>query len=298
MYQFHPYQDSYQDNFHFLENLDQTLKRKWPFEEDGSHASPTPSTSSEGAPEEVLEEISEGEVCFGAVSADLITNVELQSNPQQLIRVKTQLQGSGFLHGFSLESRSSQSFTVRQEGRFFSLQHNGETFARLNKLISGDLSELLQDFPTVRLKAYLSRKDLEKGSESWRSGNAITVEINIYGPEIESGNIGQKLSKSGNFLQQPRFGAGGMKYVNPHILRMPGFSTDHEILDIDSDSGEDQALESPGGQEDNSQDNPIDVEQILDSQLQHVLTTNISIDGRVKSILLQSVFTCIARAEY
>lgn len=175
---------------------------------------------------------------------------------------------------------------MRQEGKYFLLQHKGESFARLNKLISKDLSELLQGFPTVRLKAYLSRKDLVLGSESWRSGNAINVEINIYGPEGESEKIGKKLSKSGNFLQQPRFGAGGMKYVNPHILRMPGFSTDHEILDLDSESGEELDSESSGG-EHNSSDDPIDVEQILDSQLQHILTTNISIDRRVKSSLLQ-----------
>ncbi|KAJ5660825.1 uncharacterized protein N7484_000197 [Penicillium longicatenatum] len=269
MYQFHPYQDDFQ----FIDDPGDTLKRKWPFEEDDSIYSPISSTNPagafEGASVEVIEEATEGE-----------------SNPQQLVRVKTQLQGSGFLDGFSLDSRSSQSFQVRQEGRFFSLQHNGGNFARLNKLISGDLSELLQEFPMVRLKAFLSRKDLEIGSESWRPGNAITVEINIYGPEAESETIGKKLSKSGNFLQQPRFGAGGMKYVNPHILRMPGFSTDHEILDLDSDTGEDQVLESPGGNDDSNED-PIDVEQILDSQLQHILTTNISIDRRVKSPLLQ-----------
>ncbi|KAJ6016750.1 hypothetical protein N7451_000129 [Penicillium sp. IBT 35674x] len=273
MYQFHPYQgpfqDLYQDDIHFSEDLDQTLKRKWPFEEDSSHSSPTPSPTSEGIPGGVSEEVSEGEVCFGS-----------------LVRVKTQLQGSGFLDGFSLESRSSQSFTVHQEGKYFLLQHKGESFARLNKLISGDLSELLQGFPTVRLKAYLSRKDVEIGSESWRSGTAINVEINIYGPEFESGNIGKNLSKSGNFLQQPRFGAGGMKYFNPHILRIPGFSTNHDILDLDSESGEDQAPEFPG-REDIYCDDPIDVEQILDSQLQHSLTTNISIDRRVKSSLLQ-----------
>jgi hypothetical protein len=286
MYQFHPYQDDFQ----FIDDPQDTLKRKWPFEADDSFYSPISPThsagASEGASVEIIEEATEGEVCFGTVSTDITTDVELQSNPQQLVRVKTQLQGSRFFDGFSLDSRSSQSFQVRQEGRFFSLQHNGENFARLNKLISGDLSELLQDFPTVRLKAYLSRKDLEIGSESWRPGNAITVEINVYGPEVDSDKIGRKLSKSGNFLQQPRFGAGGMKYVNPHILRMPGFSTDHEILDLDSDSGEDQVLESPGGNGDSNED-PIDVEQILDSQLQHILTTNISIDRRVKSPLLQ-----------
>lgn len=301
MYQFQPYQDPYQDDFQFLEDLDQTLKRKWPFEEEETHNSLTLSTPLEGASrgtqEEIFEEVAEGDVCFGTVSADFATDIARLSNPRQLVRVKSQLQGSDFYHGFSLESRPSQSFTVHQEGKFFSLQHNGENFARLNKLISGDLSGLLQEFPTVQLKAFLSRKDLERGSESWRSGNAITVEINIYGPEAESGNIGKKLSKSGNFLQQPRFGGGGMKYVNPHILRMPGFSTDHEILDIDSDSGEDQALESPGGEEDSPED-PIDVEQILDSQLQHVLTTNISIDRRVKSPLLQWVLMYVLQEVY
>ncbi|KAJ5622867.1 hypothetical protein N7490_011472 [Penicillium lividum] len=245
-------------DFEWMLNQSETLKRKWPFEADDSSDSPSTST-----PEEVLEE----EVCFGT-----------------LVRIKAQLYGSG-LDQLSLGSTVSQSLTVLREGKFFSLQHNGESFARLNKLISDNLNELLQSCPSVRLQAYLSRKDLEIGSQSWRPGNAVTVEVNVYGPEFESGKAGKKLSISGNYLQHPRFGAGGRKYINPHILRMPGFATECDTLALDSDSGEDQASELPD-EEPNTQDDPMNLEHFLDSQLQHVLTTNISIDRRIKSKLL------------
>lgn len=111
----------------------------------------------------------------------------------------------------------------------------------------------------------------------------ITVDINIYGSREDADEVGRSLSKSGLFLQWPRYGLDGFEYHNPHILRIEGFpeqnpteiSVDYisKLPDQDSDDG--HPVTDSGM-----------VESILDSLSHHVLLQEISVDRRIKSMLL------------
>ncbi|KAJ5090486.1 hypothetical protein N7532_009170 [Penicillium argentinense] len=244
-------------------SADEARKRKWPFlDDDGeNYLNTLPSV-----PEEVQDE----EICFGSI-----------------IDVKTQLCNTQAIPNIS-PFTWDQSFSLIQEGDFFSLANRNEKFARLNKKISSGLCSVVQ-INKVRLRAYTSAKEFQKTVEIWKydaggnSNKPLTVEINVYGPQEVAEKVGNILGKAQNFLQLPRYGLEGKKYRNPQILPIGCFADDSNFNSQDIfDSEEENQVpeeESPASQDDEL----LDVQGIL---LQHVLTTNISVDRRIQTSLL------------
>lgn len=169
--------------------------------------------------------------------------------------------------------------------------------------MSETLYKLVQKY-NVRFEAYISRRKAELEHERLIREKTITIEINIYSSQSESVGIGAILSDSEDYLQLPRYLPDGYKYANPHILFIEGFSTEFEApsFNSDDDDGEEIVIENSGDFE----DKPEDVEevnnatqsgqsqpgrdttrayQVLDSDLRHGLSHNISVDSRIKSHL-------------
>ncbi len=119
---------------------------------------------------------------------------------------------------------SSQSFAVVPEGDFFALELHGERFGRLNNGLCRQLHELVTG-SHVQIKAYTSNDDLVTTLSSWHPGRTelLPVEINIYGVRDGAQVVGAVLSKSGLFLQLPRYGLDGFEHYNPQFLRIEGY---------------------------------------------------------------------------
>lgn len=224
-------------------------------------------------------------------------------NRFKLVRIKAQAKvlSFNFLHNVP----ASQPLSVVQNGRFFKVFCAEEDVAHLNKKTSETLYKLVQTY-NVRFEAYLSRRKIELEHERLVREKTLTIEINIYSSQKDSVGIGALLSDSEDYLQLPRYLPGGSKYANPHILFIEGFSTEFEApsFNSDDDDSEEIIIENSGDSEDKPEDgeevnNATQPEQsqsgrdttrayqVLDSDLRHGLSHNISVDSRIKSHLFE-----------
>lgn len=181
-----------------------------------------------------------------------------------------------------------QSFSILQEGKFFALQSNDVTFARLNKALSGAFESLCKELH-VHLLAYVQTDDLQKACDAAISGKSPTVplEINICGLQADAERVGIILSNAGTYLQYPRYGVQDYEYYNPHIFRVEGFSDQVQFEAQESSrpqassGSRNEPTEEAGGSVANV------VSDILDSLTHSVTLPNVSIDSRIKSTLLK-----------
>ncbi|KAF2994772.1 hypothetical protein E8E14_002949 [Neopestalotiopsis sp. 37M] len=114
-----------------------------------------------------------------------------------------------------------QSFAVIREGDFLTLRHGQQKFGRLNKGLCRHLLDLVAN-QQLRFQVFIANKDL---SAAMRSLNGqppdhLPAEINIYGPEADAREIGEILSKTGIFLQLPRYGTSSVGYHNPQMMQL------------------------------------------------------------------------------
>lgn len=175
-----------------------------------------------------------------------------------------------------------------QEGDYFSLEYDGSKFARLNKRSCSDLQALVTQ-RQVRFKAYLQNKEWAAAVQSWhqrQTSSLFSVEINIYGARADAEEVGNILSKSGTFLQLPRYGLDDAVYYNPHFLRIEGYSEQvpletHPSAIVDVVGTPDRTVE-----EEPQVNDSVVVDSILDSLSHHVFLRQITVDRRIKSELL------------
>lgn len=179
-------------------------------------------------------------------------------------------------------------FQVVPEGHCYSLEHHGNKFAVLNKKTCSDFQALLNG-QQIRLHAYVRSKEWSNVLKSWqknKSSTILTVEINIYGAREVADEVGNILSTSGTFLQQPRSGLDGIAYYNPHFFRVPGFSDanslDTPILTIKDTTS--APIQKAGLDERN--DPSVEVASILDSLSHHDFLKERFADVRIRRPLL------------
>lgn len=221
----------------------------------------------------------------------------------KLVRIKAQVNHSEHLIQYSKSHRANDPLGVSRRGRFFEIQCDGKSVARLDRKISDTLFKLDQGYKT-RFQAYLSRRRRELELGYLNSGKSLTVEINIYSRESDSAEVGSMLSQSEDYLQAPRCKLDGIKYMNPHILHINGFPTDFEPLSLDSaddDSDDDiRSNENDGDEQEEDiertnesneshamTNSTREIYQLLDSDQRQGLSNTTAIDGRIKSHLLE-----------
>ncbi|KAJ5963385.1 Helicase C-terminal [Penicillium vulpinum] len=206
-----------------------------------------------------------------------------------IISVMAQLnRRNGVLDQISADhSTSFLSLSITREGNFFSLTHEGNKFARLNKQLCTGLSKATSN-RQVRLQAYIAHKDAILAVQKENDQPLLPIEINIYGSLNDADDVGAKLSKSRIFLQPPRYGREERRYMNPHVLRFEGQPNDESLpystlFDAEeihsSDSSSDESLSGDGDE--------IEMDDMFGFQLQHISQTNVPVDRRIKSNLLQ-----------
>lgn len=205
--------------------------------------------------------------------------------------MKAQLCSADVLSDYPIESEyHEQSFSLLRHGDFFSIGNGDSKLALLNKKKSSDMCALTESHQ-VQLRAFTSTNHFIETIQFWKenswgtSGRSLTIEINVYGSERDAKAVGILLGKSKCYLQPPRYGLGAMRYRNPQILPIPGFTDQTHIPPFfmpedDGDNSSHNDDEMPV-----QEDEIDDVEEILDSKLRHVLRTNISVDRRIRSEL-------------
>ena len=76
------------------------------------------------------------------------------------------------------------------------------------------------------------------------------MSINVYGRESDRDKVGRELSNKDLFLQHPDSCRAGVKYDNPHILRLDGMDeTDTDEEDEEDVTEEDVAETTPEQEE-------------------------------------------------
>lgn len=120
------------------------------------------------------------------------------------------------------------------------------------------------------------------------SERLLPIEINVYTPINDVDNVGAKLSKSHIFLQPLRYGLGDRRYMNPHVLRFEGQPNDESIhYSTIPDSEEIDPSHSSRDETLSDDVDGIDMDDMFGPQLQHIFQTNVPVDRRIKSDLLQ-----------
>jgi len=169
----------------------------------------------------------------------------------------------------------------------------GSIAAIINTKTSLGLQGLgLADLKLIRLEAFVSAMEWNKGLRVWRNNKehaVIMVEINIYGPRQDAEAVGTVLTKAALFLQQPRYNPESKDYFNPHYIRLvdslDGIYTTPTIFTGDGiEMGEAVAV---------NQASTFDISSILDTLSHCGYLQNGTTDRRIKSVLLEYVF-CVS----
>lgn len=115
---------------------------------------------------------------------------------------------------------------------------DGTEFGHLNIHTSKALNELF-DRPEIQFEALgPTRTILEAIGRSTKAADAVVrVNINVYGSEEASKDVGRHLSEKKVYLQRPDHQPPGSLYDNPHVLKFP---------DMQSSSLEYQIEAAPG----------------------------------------------------
>ncbi|KAL4885939.1 SNF2 family N-terminal domain-containing protein [Aspergillus karnatakaensis] len=118
----------------------------------------------------------------------------------------------------------AQSFRVRQStenGKFFLRFPDGKDMGYLSERMTKTLPALI-NLPQFQLEAFVHPSTIIESIR--RAGKAsdakIRVHINVYGLEATADQVGKELSDQGLFLQAPEVCPPGMRYDNPHILKL------------------------------------------------------------------------------
>jgi hypothetical protein len=210
----------------------------------------------------------------------------------QIIDVKVQLRdgvsAKEYKTGSSVDS--VQSFAVVQESCYFTLLDGASKVGCLNKELSTLLHQAFNG-QQVRLQAFVPEKDWLQAIHTYdQKGSVIVknVEINVYGLHERAEFVGKGLSNNELWLQCPHHGIAGVKYHNPHLYSVEGFSEDIpvEISDkADNPKIAQSNHRAPEAQAVQSDDSEV-VDSILDSLSHHVSLREISVDHRIKRELL------------
>lgn len=108
----------------------------------------------------------------------------------------------------------------------------------------------------------------------------------MYGARADAEEVGSILSKSGTFLQLPRYGLDGAEYYNPHLLRIEGYSEQVPIEALLSPMADVVETQDRRVEENPQANDSVVVDSILDSLSHHVFLQDIPVDRRIKSTLL------------
>jgi SWI/SNF-related matrix-associated actin-dependent regulator of chromatin subfamily A3 len=224
--------------------------------------------------------------CFGSVKPYLFQCLP-KLTLAQIIDVKVQISNINRLKEQELwPIDSAQSFTVLQYGDYFALEYNEQKFAWLNNALCSSLRPLITG-RQVRIQAFMSSEDWTTVLHSCSTETpTVLVEINIYGSRADAEFIGSTLSKSGIFLQWPRYGLDGVAYYNPHIFRIEGYSDQIPIEILPSPAADIADAPDRSVDEETRLNDSSVVDSILDSLSHRSLLHEISVDHRIRTILL------------
>lgn len=180
----------------------------------------------------------------------------------------------------------AQAFPIVQEGTYFALEYGGSKFARLNK----HFCRLLNALVAENLGFFTATVHDTEWKAAWspshnQSQCVLSFEVKVYGAKSDAEEVGSILSKSNTYLQFPRFGCNA-EYYNPHLFRIDGYS-DQIPLGASKENESSQAgMQSLTSNDDPKVSDSAVVDSILDSLEHNVDVGTISIDRRIKSILL------------
>lgn len=134
------------------------------------------------------------------------------------------------------------AFQVAQCGNSYCLTEFAEgiehNFAELDVITTSHL-RALSIFEDISFSAVIGSASLDKISrKKTKKTTVIDATINILGPEILAGGVGERLADASAYLQHPVFLQAGIRYLNPHYFYFDGIMSDlnHLIGPIQGDA--------------------------------------------------------------
>jgi hypothetical protein len=124
-----------------------------------------------------------------------------------------------------MDKSQLQTFDVVQTDNHYSLvliKHG--VFALLDQ-ISSTLIRALQDWNNVHIKAVVQSSTLSQIRLNKKATHIFDLSLNVYGPETEAEEVGNRLSLLSGYLQHPYFLEPGYEYWNPQCFTILGTTT-------------------------------------------------------------------------
>lgn len=124
----------------------------------------------------------------------------------------------------AIKSDAPQSFDVLPHSDYYMLKFaDGGLFAQVCESVSNGF-KTLKDCTSVEMKATVDMKTIKEVLvRAKRPGEATSkASITIYGSRDEGSIVGNALSSSKIFLQDPEEGSETVAYFNPQEARFPG----------------------------------------------------------------------------
>jgi len=193
----------------------------------------------------------------------------------------------------------SQCFDILKYGEFYALDSLGSKFAILSKKLCQDIQALQQN-RDLHLRAFVSRDQWLQAVQEWyeeKDAAVVAFDMNIYGRRLQATEVGRALSSAKLFLQRPLHGTHGILYYNPHYLHTDEI-LGNEVLETPVIFPEEQSDESlveiheqRSPTEEVCQPNDAEIDTILNSLSHHSFLVKSAADKRIKSSLLEYVWT-------
>jgi SWI/SNF-related matrix-associated actin-dependent regulator of chromatin subfamily A3 len=207
----------------------------------------------------------------------------------QIVDVQVQLTSldARLSHFKTWSGNKFHNFDVVREGDYFALEHEKAKFARLNKKSCKELQLLVPR--NAKFRAYFQNCVWAKAVQSWNQSQTSTpflVDVNVFGNLEDAEEVGRILTQSGVFLQAPRHGRNGSDYRNPQFLRLNGYSEESTLDSTPPPTAD--AVEKPEATADKEtpENDSVAIDSILDSLSHRDVLREMSVDRRIKSVLL------------
>ena len=170
--------------------------------------------------------------------------------------------------GSVLENRVALGLRFRHDSVTV-LLHSSEEIGVLDNKTAAILKSLKDMAPTITIELCLSHDEGDNSSGTKKSASVRPLQIQIYGPEEYSKEVGLALSEAGMYLQEPNMLDPGVVYRNPHFLSW------------------DDGLETPllnAARNDSKTAFAAQIEAIMDSSNPH-LPCHVDQDPRISTLL-------------
>ena len=232
---------------------------------------------------------SEEQLCYGMVCVSMRPSASIDHD--QIFRASVKLCGEMAVLESKLKSDSScpipghyQMCLKKREERYAIVFPDETTLGEVNAQLETALKALFEQHYQLGFEVFAPIQPIrETISRATKQKEAIVrVNINLYGPQTSSKDVGDELSKYKIYLQRPDYIKAGLEYDNPHVLKLAGFqlSFNHQLEELRENGQDKNDLQK-------ADDFKETISTIYSSLTRNSKLVSLEDDGRLKTKLLK-----------